>query len=264
MPPPPPGGGAPPPPPGGYSAPGAPTPQQFSVSNAFNYAWKKYQENFGPWIVWTLVAILVIVILQAINWLVLSIATDPIRVEVVNGELVTGGGVAGWYWFVWIIMMVIIVIVEIILAAQFIRAALAITREGRIGFDVFTQGENLGSVVVGAILLGIAYFILLVIGLIPILGWIVAFVGSIVLAFFSQFFVYYILGENKSPMEGIQESWRFVNSNLASVIVLFLASILVIFIGAILCFVGLLVAYPVVIMAHAYTYKSLRGEPIAG
>lgn len=266
---PPPGPGAPPPgavPPGYPAAAGVPQNTGFSVSNAFTFGWKKFQENLGPWIIAALVAWLIMVVLFGIYVVFTSVATAgaTITSNPVTGQVeISGGGTAAWFLIVGPLWTALIMLVEIIIGAQFVRAALETARKGKIEFEVFTRTENLPSVVIGAIILAVIYFILGLIGIIPILGWLVLFIGTIVVAFFSQFFVYFILDKSASPVDGIRQSVTFVNQNLATIIVLFLASMVALFIGAILCGIGLLVAIPVTVMAHAYTYRYLTGEGVS-
>jgi len=229
-PPPPPGGGTPPPPPAG----GSPAPAGgYSVSNAFNFGWTKFQQNIGPWLLACLIAIGVYVVVYAIFILLLipTMSTSTTNVETAGGTLEftsTSGGIASA-----IITMIMFVVLTL---AGWIIAALILT------------GVQL---------------ILGIIGLIPILGWIVWFVGSIVVAFFAQFYMYFALQEQGSGLYAIKSSFAFVNSNLASIVVLYLATLFTLIIGALLCGIGLFVAIPVVAAAHAYTFRTLRGEPVA-
>ena len=277
---PPPGPGAPPPGPGA-PPPGQPPsyPQQgyppqggqaqvqaFSVQNAFTFGWKKFQENLGPWIVAAVVSFIIIVILGGIYGVLTGLASSSATItsDPVTGQVeISGGGIAAWFYVVGPLWYALIVFVEVIIGAQFVRAALETARKGKIEFEVFTRTEHLGGVIGAAIILAIAYFILGLIGIIPILGWIVLFIGGLALAFFSHFFAYFILDRGASPFDGIKQSASFVNNNIATVVVLFLASLVALFIGAILCGIGLLVAIPVVVMAQAYTYRYLTGEGVS-
>ena len=132
-----------------------------------------------------------------------------------------------------------------------VRAGLAETQE-KIELGKFFETERLGPVIIAAIIAG----------LLTAVGLLACFVGAIVVAFFVQFFAYFVLDADNEPWQSIKSSFSFVNQHLATIIVLALASILASFVGALLCGIGLLVAYPVVAIAHAYTYKVLNGEPV--
>lgn len=262
-PPPPPGGGTPPPPPAG----GSPAPAGgYSVSNAFNFGWTKFQQNIGPWLLACLIAIGVYVVVYAIFILLLipTMSTSTTNVETSGGTIEftsTSGGIASA--IITMIMFVVLTLVGWIIAAQFVRAALGVTDQGRIELGTFFQTKAIGIVVIAALILTGVQLVLGIIGLIPILGWIVWFVGSIVVAFFAQFYMYFALQDDGSGLDAIKSSFAFVNGNLASIVVLYLASLVTLVIGALLCGIGLFVAIPVVAAAHAYTFRTLRGEPVA-
>ena len=260
-PPPPPGGGTPPPGPGGAPAPSA----DFSVSAAFNYGWTKFQKNAGPWIVGCLIVIGVYILIYIIGALLLipTFSTSTTTVETANGALEvtsTDGGIGTA--IVLVIGYVIYGIVGWIVAAQFFRAALGITDQGKIEIGTFFKTEALGTVIVASLILAATYFVLGIIGLIPLIGWLIAFIGTLVIAFFVRFYIFFALQNQGSAVDAIRASVAFVNENLANIVVLFLASLLALFIGALLCGIGLLVAIPVVATAHAYTFRTLRGEPV--
>jgi uncharacterized membrane protein len=267
-PPPPPGaGGQVPgyPPAGGYPQGAAPQ-GNFSVGSAFNFGWTKFQQNLGPWIIASLIAIVIFALLGLFYGILAGLGTTgaTLTVDPVTGQLESfDGGVATWFIIVGPLWSALMALVAWVIGAQFIRAALEIARVGKIELEVFTRTDKLGTVIIAALILAATYFVLGIIGIIPILGWIVLFVGSILLGFFTQFFVYFILDQGKSSVEGLKGSVNFVNKNIATVIVLALASWLAIFIGAILCLIGLFVALPVVVMAHAYTYRSLTGQGVS-
>lgn len=266
-PPPPPGaGGQVPgyPPAGGYPQGAAPQ-GNFSVGSAFNFGWTKFQQNLGPWIIASLIAIAIFVVMGAFEYLLRELATtEESLTDPITGELERSvESVATWFIIVNPFLIAFVALVSWTIGAQFIRAALETARVGKIELEVFTRTDKLGPVIIAALILAATYFVLQIIGIIPFLGLIVLFVGSILLGFFTQFFVYFILDQGKSSVEGLKGSVNFVNKNIATVIVLALASWLAIFIGAILCLIGLFVALPVVVMAHAYTYRSLTGQGVS-
>ncbi len=265
-PPPPPGGGTPPPPPGGGTPPPGPsggTPQPaggFSVSNAFNYGWKKYQENLGSWIVGILIAVVGLGLIQLLYTVVIGAlfgTSTSLEVDPVTGEITSSGSELGASFFGALILNFLltipIVILGWIVTAQLVRGALATVDQGKIEIGKFFETHLLGSVILAALIASVLTF----------LGLFACYVGAIVVAFFVQFYAYFVIGEGKSGWEAVKSSFSFVNKNLASVFVLFLASFVALLIGALLCLVGLLVAWPVVLLAHAYTFRTLRGEPVA-
>ncbi len=246
--PPPPGGGTPPPPPPGGTPPPGPsggTPQpagSYSVSNAFNFGWTKFQQNLGPWLVGTIVLFLIGL---AVN-LVFSVAGNAVGGSTDSGVLIFGSITS-------LLLGIISIVVGWVIGIQFVRAGLSNTDTGRLEFGKFFETQLLGPAILTALIAGV----------LTAIGYILCIIPGLIVLFFVQFCYYFVLAENKSPWDAVKASFSFVNQNLASIFVLFLASVLAIAVGALLCGVGLLVAYPVVLLAHAYTFRTLRGEPVA-
>ena len=171
-------------------------------------------------------------------------------IDPVTGQLVNSGGL--WVTLIAALVLAIpLAILGMIVQAQIVRAGLG-TTEGKIELGKFFETRLLGPVIIAAIIAG----------LLTLLGVIACYIGAIIVAFFVQFFAYFVLDKEDKPWDSIKSSFSFVNRHIANIIVLFLASMVAVFIGALLCGVGLLVAYPVVAIAHAYTYKVLNGEPV--
>jgi uncharacterized membrane protein len=53
-----------------------------------------------------------------------------------------------------------------------------------------------------------------------------------------------------------------VTRHFGPLVLFFLASIAAYVVGACLCGLGLLVAIPVVVIAQAYTFRTLNGDPV--
>lgn len=239
--------------PGGPQPAGAPP--AYTVSDAFNYGWKKFQENIGPWILGILILFVGLAIIQFLYNLIFSglfTASAETRIDPVTGQviLVNSGGM--WLTLIGAVVLAIpMAILGMIVQAQIVRAGLG-TTEGKIELGKFFETRLLGPVIVASIIAG----------LLTLVGVIACYVGAIIVAFFVQFFAYFVLDQDAKPWESIKSSFSFVNQHIANIIVLFLASLVAVVIGALLCGVGLLVAYPVVAIAHAYTYKVLTGQPV--
>ncbi len=231
------------------------------MSDAFNYGWKKFQENIGPWILGVLILGVAVIIVQVVYQLivggVLGSTSATLEYDSVTGEVTsssTGLGASFWGGLVLsFLLLVPVAILGMIVTAQLVRAGLGTVDQGRIELSKFFETKLLGPVIIAAIIAG----------LLTLVGVLACYVGSIIVAFFIQFYAYFVLGEEQGPWDAIKSSFSFVNAHLANIVVLFLASLLATFIGALLCGVGLLVAYPVVLIAHAYTFRVLRGEPVA-
>ncbi len=282
-PPPPPGGGTPPPPPGatpppppsGFGGGAAPPPppgggqpggfqaeaSRYSVSDAFNYGWKKFQENLGPWILGLLILGLIVIAIQFVYQTVIArliIGSTEATIDPVTGELVftNSGFIPGGFFgslLATLVLMIPIIILGVIVSAQFVRGGLATATEGKISLGKFFEMRLIGTIIVAG----------LIVAVLTAVGVLACYIGAIIVSFFVQFYAYYVLDRDESAWQAVKSSFSFVNQNLANIIVLFLASMLAVLIGALLCGIGLLVAYPVVLIAHAYTFRVLNNEPVA-
>jgi uncharacterized membrane protein len=228
---------------------------KYSVSDAFNYGWKKFQENIGPWILAVIIFAVVLIAIQFLYQILINalVGTSTATFDPVTGEVKVSGGLPGGIIISSLVYNVISIVLSWIISAQFIRGALETTKRGKIELEVFFRTHLLGTVIIASLLAAVF----------TLLGILACFVGAIIVAFFIEFFAYFVLDQEQSPWESIKSSFSFVNQHLANIIVLYLASVLAIVIGALLCLVGLLVAVPVVVIAHAYTYRALRGDAIA-
>lgn len=267
-PPPPPGGGggygAPPPagpPGGGYGGPpgggfgGPPTgAQPWDVGSAVSYGWAKFQANMGQMII----ASLAIFAAFAVFTLLYIFAIIPASS---SGCEIDGSGDLdcsdGWpfiltFGIVAFLGVLFFVFAQVI-GAGLIREALGVT-EGR----AFTTAgvfkfENIGNVIVTSLLVGAGTFV----------GYLLCFIPGIIFAFLSMYSLFFVVDKNLSPVDAIKASIDLTKNNVGSAIIWYLVAVVIIFVGELACFVGLLVAIPVVLVGSAFTYKKLSGQPVA-
>jgi len=103
----------------------------------------------------------------------------------------------------------------------------------------------------------------LIIGLLTLVGTVLCYFPALLVAYFTQFTIPYIVDKNMSATDAISASFRLCTNNLGPTILWYLLAILCFIAGAIVCLVGLLVAVPVVLVGLAYTFRRLQGEPVA-
>jgi uncharacterized membrane protein len=230
---------SPPPPP-----PPVPGGAPFQVGDAFNYGWKKFQEYLGP----ILIAMLIFFIVGgAVNLIATLLGggfgelTDPDDI-----------GIGMFFGVGYLLFSLLSALVSLLIQAAVVRGALKITEGERVELSTFLSTENLGQVVLAAVLLAIGTAIGLILCIIP----------GLILIFFSQFTYQFILDKGLPAFDAIKASFALVNQNLGSVVGLFFASILAFIVGALLCGIGLIVAIPVTIIATAYAYKLMTGQPV--
>lgn len=251
----------PPPPPPGMGGPGGPPPPAggFSVGTAFNYGWTRFQGNVGPFV---LTVLLIVVAGIVINF-VANAVTDPL-VGSGTGGLVfnpdTGEfegeasvGLLGAGFFASLAFSAVSFVVNLVIQAGLVNGALGVTRGQHAELGAMFGGIAYGQVVLAAVLISVATFVGLVLCVVP----------GLIVIFLTWFTYYFLIDQRLSAVEAIRASVGFVSQNLGSLIGLFLASLLAIIVGALLCLVGLLAAIPVVLLAQAFAYRTLRGEPVA-
>jgi uncharacterized membrane protein len=112
---------------------------------------------------------------------------------------------------------------------------------------------NVGTVIVAGLLVGLGVGI----------GTLLCFIPGLIVGFFSQFYVWFIVDQQMGAFDAIKASFAFVNRNLGTVLIFYLASLAAFFVGALACGIGLLVAVPVVYIAQGYTYRKLQGGYVA-
>lgn len=234
----------PPVPPEGAPAPRGQVP--FELSEAFNYGWLKFQQNVGPILVATLVLIVGAAAVSFIWYLVTLpfTAMDP--------EDISDVGAVG-FLFTGAVFAIVFVLVGFIVQAGIVRGGLAITKGQPLEVGAILSTENLGQVILTAVLIGIGTSI----------GTALCVLPGIVFAFFSQFAMHFVVDKGMSATDAIRASFQIVNRNLASTIGLYLGVLVANTIGALLCGIGLLVSVPVSIIATAFAYRRMNGETVA-
>ncbi len=258
-PPPPPGSQPPPPPPPQYGG----TPGGFSVGNAFNYGWTKFQQNLAP----LLVAAVILVAVWAIIYFVFQVAFGSLAMGSstvctwdvnANGVMeynCTGGGLGLFsigFFLLYGLNMLVSFLFFYVMASAFTRASLAITRGETVDFKLMMSSDKLGQVLIGGVIMGIATSI----------GYMLCIIPGLIVMFFGHFFIFFILDKGMGAVDAIKASVSFVNKNLGSLFGLFLAVLAAYIVGALVCGVGLLVAIPVSILAQAFAYRKLNGEEV--
>jgi uncharacterized membrane protein required for colicin V production len=236
-PPPPPPGAYPPPPPGGYPPPAAAR-SALSVGDAISYGWKGFTNNLGAVL---LIVLAVVVIGGGVN---------------VLASLVENA-------FLQFVLSLVAFVLGFIIALGLIRAALTITDGQRPSVGEVFKGEGVLQYAIAAIVLGLAFSLINIFGLVTILLLPVTFVVTMVLSFFVQFFGYAILDEGKSAFDGIARSFEVVRSNFGDLILLWLAAVGINIVGAALCLVGLLVTIPVTAIAWAFAWRRITNGLVA-
>lgn len=254
-PPPPPGGGgwgsAPPPPPpgqGGYGPAYASGPAGYSVGNAFNYAFRKFRENWLPLVLITLLVVVLAGVAQFLgNAIVNGIAGPSI-----NSDGTLEGGLFGLAMILSFLFSAVSFVVQLVVQSGIIKASLMLTRGQPIDFGSAFSGIDFVQVIVASLVIGVMTFVGLLLCILP----------GLLVIFFTSYALYFVIDRGQDAVTSIKSSFAFVRGNLGQVLLFWLASVLAYVVGACLCGVGLLVAIPVVIIGQAYTFRTLTNDPV--
>lgn len=208
----------------GHAAPG-----QLEVGEAISYGWNAFKKYAGP-------LVIIALVIGAINF------GFSLLSQVFNDSA-----------FLVLIVQVASFLVSVLLALGFTRAVLKVTagQEPEVG-DLF-QTDHYGPYLGASILFGLMVGIGLVIFIVP---------GIIALTFFF-FYSFAIVDRGDGVMDSLSRSAEITKGQRGSVFLLGLACFGINLVGAILCGVGLLVTYPLTLVAASYAYRTLSGQPSA-
>ncbi|HRV69509.1 MAG TPA: hypothetical protein P5108_08675 [Marmoricola sp.] len=272
-PPPVPGGPPASPPPAGYPAPGG-ADAPYSATDAIGYGWEKFKDNVGPMISITLCIVGVIAGVMAVVWGVMAamgaFATNSVQSNIDNcdvnspdyfqcvSDASNSAAVSGGFGFGMMIMlmggMLVAMLASLYFQAAAYKGALMIVdgQKPTLGdmFKGWSKGGVLGTMAV--------MWVIVMVGM--MLCYIPGIIASFLLMFAPMFAVD---NQGGSITDPLKRSYELVKNNVGQMILLWILTAVVIFVGEILCFVGLLAAFPVVMIAHAYTIRKLEGRPVA-
>lgn len=201
-----------------------PESNRFSTGEALSYGWKKLQENVGP----LLTAALAILAVNVIFWLL--------------GSGFLGGlfKLIGWF-------------VSILISMGVIRIALKIVDGKPVETaDLFQRADQ-----------ALPYFIAsVIVGIMVGIGFIFLIVPGIYLAITFGFFGYNIVDKEHGIVESIEQSAAITRAQKGDLFGFGVALFLFNLAGAIALGIGLLITVPVSMLALAYVYRKLSGEPV--
>jgi uncharacterized membrane protein len=139
-----------------------------------------------------------------------------------------------------------------LLAAGLYKGATHVTDGKPFSLGQLFEGWDKTQVIIAALIIAVATFI----------GTLLCYLPGLIVGFFAQFTLLFIVDKQMQAVDAIKASITLVTDNLANTALFYLLALVVLFVGAILCGVGLLVAAPVALIALAYTYRRLQGEPV--
>lgn len=250
--------GPPPPPPGEqhqYGGP-PPPPSGYNLGDALGYGWTKFQANLSQFLAAALVLLVVILALWAASFglTALLLAEPSMEIDRETGQLTSTGG-SGFVvtLLVGALLAGLFFVVIQVVAAGLVRGSLGITEGRPFRAGELFRTERLGPVIVLSLINGAAIFV----------GTMLCYLPGLVYGFISFFSLYFLIDKGLSPVESIKASFGLVKAHLADTLVWYIVGGIIASAGAIVCGVGMLVTVPLVLVATAYAYKTLTGQPVA-
>lgn len=216
----------------------------FSVREAIGHGWTKTRANLGLVILATIAAASITAIIdRGAMALVTATIGVPDETAVGFGRAAAAGAVSS----------TITSTVGVLLQAGVAGGSLALVDGRPVTVDVALPVRYLPRLLVGSLLISVAAAIGLILFVVP---------GVVVLVL-SSYFVFFTIDKDLPVRQALTASASFVGGNLWPLFRLCLASALVVFAGVLALGVGVLVAIPVVVIASAYAFRVLQGQPVS-
>jgi hypothetical protein len=219
----------PPPPPSSGPSSGGPSGQPVSIGDAVSYGWGAYWKNVGPMVV----IVLVIAVIEVAFGL-LGNAFDSVAAQIVFGLL-------GW-------------LLGLFLGLGLFRIALEVTQGRTPALSEVFRTEGYGPYIVASILFGIGFYIGLILCIIP------GIIFAVVFGFYG--FVAAEQGDAAVATDTLRRAAQITEGHRWQLFGLAIVLFLINLVGALLCGIGLLFTVGITLIAWAYTYRRLSGEPV--
>jgi uncharacterized membrane protein len=236
----------------------------FSVGDAFNWGWNKFQQNAGVIILAALIYVVALAVIEVIFFfifsaLLLNTSSSPtFTTNPTTGQITaTNLGSAGTSFFVTLLFGAILafclLVVITFAQAALIRGALSVANGQKLELSTMLKFDRAGQIALGAVIVAAATAV----------GYLLCFVGALVVAFFTPFWLFFLLDKNLGAVDALKASISLVNKHIGSVVLLILGVIVAYLVGVVLCFIGLIVTLPVALLALTYGFRRLQNEAIA-
>ena len=225
LPPPPPPPPPPPSQPPWNPPPGGPGPD---VGAALSYGWQKFSQNVGP--------IVGIVVAPVVVLLIL----DLIGIFAVRGLV----GI--------IVIAAVALLVSMVAYIGIFNAGLMATSGQRVEFAKAYQSDRWGEWIGFAI----------VYGLMLAAGYLVCFVGALVVLAFWGLAPFYFLDQRMSIGQALGASWQATRTHTGLPLALAICG-LVAWVGGLVCGIGSFVTVPIAVIAGAFLYRYAAGQSVA-
>ena len=214
----------------------------YSATDAIGYGFSKFKDNAGAFLLLALVAIGTGILISVIG----SIVTGGDALFTYDSDGFEFSPLAG-------VFNILGQVAVTLFGAALIRGAFDAVdgREVTLG-SMFERWDKIQVLVAT-----------LVISVLTTIGFVLCVLPGFVVIFLTWFTTYFIVDRGEDAVTAIKSSFAFASKHVGALLLLALLSFLCFLAGLLACVVGLLVAYPVVTIAAAYSYRRLQDQPVA-
>jgi uncharacterized membrane protein len=152
-----------------------------------------------------------------------------------------------------VLSQVLSTLVGLVLSAALVKGALDTTRGERVSFGSMFDGLPWGQVLIAGVLVSIASAIGIALCILP----------GLVVLFLTMWVNYFIVGHRQDAITAIRSSFALATSRVGDSLITWIVTGLVALVGFCLCGIGALVTVPLSVLALAWSFRTLVGEPVA-
>jgi uncharacterized membrane protein len=146
-----------------------------------------------------------------------------------------------------------IVAAGIVMQTAFLSGCLDLADEKPVTTGSFFKPRNLGKVIPAGLLVIILTSI----------GNILYVVPGLIVSFFALFTIAFATDRALPAVKALKASIATIRSNIGGALLSWLVQVLVLTAGALLCGIGMLIAFPLATLIQTYTYRRLTGGTVA-
>jgi len=245
----PPGGGYPPSggyPGGGYPPPGGYPPAQPRIRfNVIGEAWALFQQDVATWI---LAALIYVGIVFAINFCfgLLIGGAEAVSSSASRPSFFTFSAFFGLR----LVVNLASYVISVFLMGGMYRMAVKKLRNNPIQVsDIFSVGDVLPALLLGAFLVGLASGV----------GFILCIIPGLIIGGLLMFTIPLIVDRHLGAIDAMGQSWNALKGDLLNATLFFLVVSILGVIGALACGVGILVTIPLLVLSIALAYRDFFG-----
>ncbi|MCV7092908.1 hypothetical protein, partial [Mycobacterium interjectum] len=239
------------PPQPGYGAPPGPPGPQFSVGEAFSWAWGKFTQNAMPLVVSALIYGLVFGAAYALIPVGGSMGSTTTTTNS-DGYATTTANISAAGLAVMIVGYILVYAIGIFAQAAYLSGCLDLADGRPVSVGSFFKPRNLGMVILAGIIVGILTSIASACFVLP----------GLIVGLFAQFTIPFVIDRSQNAIDALKSSFSTVSSNFGNALLAWLVQMAAVVVGAVLCGVGLLVGGPVAALVLTYSYRKLSGGQV--